>query len=141
MTDPDHAIEIADAACERVGFNVDLLPHSLRVVHLIGQLNVEVILGGAYGWLGNAGGQAPDTAKALEAIGAHRCAAIVREMLSFFPGAMPSPDVMERSRQMEEIGEIGERSWRELGNRLLAWPDDINALLQRFINEHEADFT
>jgi Domain of unknown function (DUF4375) len=141
MIDPDRAIEIADAACERVGFNESLLSWPLLVVYLISQLNVETILGGAYGWLGNEGGHGPDTAKALETVGAHRCAAIVREMLSYFPDSTPSLDIMERSRQMEDIGEVGEKAWRELGNRLLTWPDDINALLQKFINEHEADFT
>lgn len=42
---------------------------------------------------------------------------------------------------MEDIGEVGETSWRELGNRLVTWPDDIYLLLEKFIAEHEADFT
>jgi hypothetical protein len=28
-----------------------------------------------------------------------------------------------------------------LGNRLLAWPEDIYVLLEKFAAEHEADFT
>ncbi len=141
MIDPDRAIEIADAACEKAGFNARSLPHALQVVHLIGRLNVEVILGGVYGWLSNAGGYGPDTANALETVGAQQCATIVRDILAFFPDGTPAFDDMGRARQIEDIGEAGERSWRELGNRLLTWPDDINMLLQKFIEEHEADFS
>lgn len=97
--------------------------------------------GGVYGWLINSGEHGPDTVKAFDAIGAHRCAAIVHEILAFFPGGIPSSDDRERVQQLEDVGEIGEKSWRALGNELLAWPDDIQPLLQQFINEHEADFT
>jgi len=62
-------------------------------------------------------------------------------MLAFFPEGTPASDDRERVQQMEDIGEVGERRWDELGNRLLAWPDDIYALLEKFIAEHEADFS
>jgi hypothetical protein len=139
--DPDQALEIADEACKRVGYDARALPPSLQVVHLIGRLNVEVILGGVLGWLINAGEYGPDTAKAFDAVGAHQCASIVREILAFFPGGTPAIEDRERVRQIEVVEDVAEVPWRELGNRLLAWPDDIQVLLQRFIDEHEADFS
>jgi len=139
--DPDDAVKFTNDVWEKAGYNRHSIPPALQVVHLVGWLDYEVNLGGVYGWLINMGEYGPATADALGAIGAHQCAAIVREILAFFPGGTPSSEDRERVRQMEAIGETGERSWRELGNRLLTWPDDIYVLLQNFINEHEADFT
>lgn len=141
MMTPDEAIDFALEACKKLGYDERALPPSLEVVYLIGQLSFEVMQGGVYGWLNNVGERGPDTVKALEAVGAHQCAAIVREILAFFPEGAPAFDGQERVRQMEDIGEVGERSWSELGDRLLEWPDDINVLLQKFIAEHEVDFS
>ena len=141
MIDVEHALEVADTAWENHGFDARALPPSLKVVHLIGWLDAAVAQGGVYGWLINSSGpHGPDTVTALETVGAHQCASIVREILAFFPEGTPSFDDQTRVRQMEDIGEVGERSWRDLGNRLLEWPDDIYALLEKFIAEHEADF-
>ncbi len=137
----NQALRVVNDAYRRAGYDVRALPATLQVVRLIDQLEFEVIQGGVYGWLINTGEHGPDTVKALETIGAHQCAAIVREILAFFPDGTPSPEDRKRVQQMEDIGEIGEKSWRELGNRLLTWPDDIYVLLQRFIKEHEADFS
>jgi Domain of unknown function (DUF4375) len=89
----------------------------------------------------NMGEYGPDTATALEAVNAHQCASIVREILSFFPNGKPATEDQERVRQITAVEDVAEPRWSELGDRLLAWSDDINALLQKVINEHEADFT
>ena len=141
MVDVDRALEVADLSWGKEGFDPRSLPRALRTVHLIGRLDSEVNMGGVYGWLINMGEYGPDTVKALEAVGAHQCATIVREILAFFAESSPAFDCRERTQQMEDIGETGEKAWRDLGNRLLAWPDNIYILLQQFINEHEADFT
>jgi len=141
MVTVERALEIADDAWENHGFNVQSIAPPLQVIHLIGRLEFEVSLGGVYGWLINMGEQGPDTVKALETVGAHQGAALVREMLAFFPEGTPASDCRERVQQMEDIGEIGESHWRELGNRLLTWPENIYALLEKFIAEHEADFS
>jgi len=135
------ALEAAEEACKKANYESRSLARPLQVVHLINWINFEIALGGVYGWLINMGEFGPDTVAALETVGAHKCAAIVREILAPFPDGQPSHDDRERVQQMEDIGEAGEKRWRDLGNRLLAWPDDINALLQKFIDKHEADFT
>lgn len=139
--DPDDAIEFVSDAWKKVGYDVRALPPSLQIVHLISWMSFEIAQEGVYGWLINTGAHGPDTAKAFEAVGAHQCADLVREMLAFFPGGAPASDEKERVQQIEIIGEIGERSWNELRDRLLAWPDDIYVLLQKFIAEHESDFS
>ena len=140
MIDVDRALEIADQFWGKDGFDPRTLPMALQTIHLIGRLDSEVNLGGVYGWLINMGEYGPDTVKALEAIGAQQCAAIIHAVLAFFPESAPAFDCRQRVQQMGDIGELGEKTWRELGNRLLAWPDDIHALLQQFVNEHESDF-
>ena len=135
------ALEVADDAWEKAGFDSRALSPTLQVVHLIGRLEFEVALGGVLGWLTNMGDYGPDTVKALETVGAHQCATIVREMLAFFPEGTPASEDRERVQQILAVEDVAESHWRELGNRLLTWPDDIYALLQKFIAEHEADFS
>ncbi len=140
MITVEEAFEITHEACKRAGFDRKALPPSMQTVDLINYLDFEVHLGSVYGWLINMGHEGPDTVKALEAVGAHRCAALVREILEFFPDGEPAPDDRDRVRQMETASEADLDRWRELGERLLQWPDDIHALLQAYITAHEEDF-
>jgi Domain of unknown function (DUF4375) len=138
---PSEAVKIAYKAMEKAGYDRHAIPRALRIVYLINWIELHVMQGGAYGWLINTGEYGPDTVDAFDAIGAHQCADIVREILSFFPDGKPAAEDQERVRQITAVEDVAEPRWSELGDRLLAWPDDIHALLQRFINEHEADFT
>ena len=138
----ERALKVTDDAWGKVGFDSRALPPTLQVVHLIDQLEFEVTLGGVLGWLTNSSGKyGPDTVKALEAIGAPKCAAIVREVLAFFPEGTPAFEDQERVRQILAVEDVAESHWSDLGDRLLAWPEDIYVLLEKFIAEHEADFT
>lgn len=141
MVTMGRALEVADDAWEKAGFDSRALSPTLQVVHLIGRLEFEVALGGVLGWLTNMGEYGPDTVKVLETVEAHQCAAIVREMLAFFPEGAPAIDCRDRMQQILAVEEVAESPWRELGSRLLTWPEDIYALLQKFIAEHEADFS
>ncbi len=141
MVTVERAFEIAEEACKRAGYDRRALPPALQAVHLINWLNFEVHLGGVLGWLINMGDYGPSTVKALEAVGAHQCASIVREILAFFPEGAPASEDQERVRQIMDVEDIAESHWSDLGDRLLPWPDDINTLLQKFIEEHEADFS
>ena len=139
--DPYDAIKFTNEALKEVGYDRRALPPSLKVMHLIGWLDFEVALGGVLGWLTNMGEYGPDTVKAFETVGAHQCAATVREILAFFPEGTPAIDCQDRMQQILAVEDIAEIHWRELGNRLLTWPEDICVLLQKFIAEHEADFS
>jgi len=141
VIDIDYAIKVTDDTWKKLGLDRKALSLSLRTVHLIIWLQTEVMIGGVVGWLVNMGEFGPDTVEALEAVGAHQCATIVREILSFFPEARPAAEDQERVQQIMAVEEVAEPRWSELGDRLLAWPDDIYTLLQKFINDHEADFT
>lgn len=140
MITVERAFEIAEEACKNLGYDRRALPQTLQVVHLINWVRFEVTLGGVLGWLTNMGEYGPDTVEALETVGAHQCAAIVREMLAFFPEGTPASEDRERVQQILAVEDVAESHWSDLGDRLLAWPDDIYALLEKFIAEHEADF-
>ena len=141
MITVERALKVADEACKKAGYNPRALPMPLQVVTLVGDLEFEIAQGGVVGWLINSSGPyGPDTVNAFEAVGAHQCAAIMREILAFFPEGKPSFDDAERIRQIDAVEVVAESHWRELGNRLLTWPDDIYVLLGKFIAEHEADF-
>jgi Domain of unknown function (DUF4375) len=76
------ALELADKIAAASGH--DALPKALRTAQLIGWLDFEVNLGGIIGWLTNSSGcYAPETADALDRIGAYASAEIVRKALAF----------------------------------------------------------
>ena len=141
MKQVNYALKLASEAYKNANYDIWALPPTLRVVRLIDQLDFEVTLGGVLGWLVNMGDRGPETTKALEAVGAYQCAAIVREIMAFFPEGSPAVKDQERVIQIMDVEDVAEPRWSELGDRLLSWPDDIYVLLQKFINEHEADFT
>ncbi len=140
MMDVSRALKATDKAWTASGHDLRALSAALQVVHLIDQLQLEVLLGSIYGWLINLGADGPATAAALDSVGAHECAALVREALSFFPSGTPASGDRERVQPMEMASESDVNRWRELGARLLEWPDDIHALLQAYITAHEEDF-
>lgn len=140
MVDANRAIENVDRTWKDLGFDRRALPPTLQVVHFIAWIESEVMIGGVLGWLVNMGEYGPDTVNAFKVVGAHQCAAIVREILSFFPAGKPPAEDQERVRRIMAVEDIAEARWSELGDRMLAWPDDIHSLLEQFINEHEADF-
>jgi hypothetical protein len=140
--DPYRAVEVASEYRRMVGHDVRALPPAVRVLHLIGWLRSEVMLGGVYSWLDSMGEHGPDTADALDTIGAHPAAAIVRRILSPFPKGRPAADHQDRAQQLEKIDEnpdVSVHEWGDLGDRLLDWVEDLDVLLQPFVGEHEAE--
>lgn len=138
----EQALQLTDDAWEAAGFDPRALPMSMQVVHFIDQMDFEVMQGGVLGWLINSSGKyGPETVKAFEAVGAHQCATIVRDILGFFPGGTLADEDQERVRQILAVEGFAGPHWSDLGARLLTWPDDIYMLLQKFVAEHEDDFT
>jgi hypothetical protein len=141
MISVSEALALADRAWKKSRYNLRELPRTLQTIQLIGQLEFEVTLGGVLGWLTNSSGKyAPETSQALEAIGASQCAAIVRRILAFFPNSTPALEDAERVRQIESVLPLAGDAWRELGDALLEWPEDISRLLELYISAHESDF-
>ena len=135
------ALRIADSLVLEQGGNVAMVPGAVRAVYLIGQLDFEVTVGGVEQWLTNSSGRyTAETISALVEVGAHRCAEIVREIVSSFPhGRLPLDDA-DRVALIGRLMPLQGERWRDLSEMLLDWPDDIDALLRRHVAEHEGDF-
>ncbi len=141
MIDVKSAMEVADAAWESAGGDPRAVAMELRVAHLIGQLDFEVNLGGVLGWLTNSSGRyGRETVAALEMVQAHTSAAILEKILAFFPDGKPSPDDSLRGEQIQKLMAVAEGPWRELGDSLLEWEDDMGGLFERYVVEHASAF-
>jgi hypothetical protein len=135
------ALDKADALWAQRGSDVNALPEAIRTVHLIGQLDFEVNLGGVLGWLTNSSGRyASETAQALDAVGARECASIIRRINAVFPTGSPPTDDRARAQEIQRLLPDAHSAWRELGDALLAWPDDITSLLEVYVTKHQSDF-
>jgi hypothetical protein len=133
------ALKIIDNAARKARYDIGSLPWPIQVVYAVGQLDFEVTSAGVHGWLTNGSGRhAVETVKALDSIGATTCAGLVRRVLAFFPEGQPAFDDVERARQIEKVLSIAEPAWREVGDSLLEWPDDVDSLLRRYV-EANAD--
>jgi hypothetical protein len=136
----EEALQVADEAVRRANWDVRSVVKPLRIVYLVGQLEFEVTLGGVHGWLVNTSGKyAVDATQALDEIGAHDCARIVRRILAFLPES-PSPEDIVRSQQVEQALPAAGAAWRRLAGELLNWPDDVDRLLRVHVSNHEAEF-
>jgi hypothetical protein len=136
------ALDKADDLWARSGHNMNALSPAIRSVYLIGQLEFETSLGGVVGWLTSSSGKhASETAAALDTVGARECAAIIRQILAFFPGGSPAADDSVRVQQVQRLLPTAEGKWRELGDALLAWPNDVDALLGQYVTLHHLEFT
>jgi len=114
------------------------LSPSERVFILVWELEAEVNNGGFNQFFFNsAGDRASATPAALRAIGAGRTAAIVDEANSSFPDGPPA-DRAVRQGVLETIDPDTEL-FDELDQEFYGYPDDLSALLYRFVIEHRSD--
>jgi hypothetical protein len=141
MTSVERALELSDAWWSHAPPELRTGPGVLQAVHLVGQLDFEVNLGGLLGWLTNSsGGYGAETVVALDDIGAHRCAMILRTALMSFPDGKPAKDGPERTRQIQSLLPAAAQSWRQAGDALLASPDDVAKLLEAYVTRHVGAF-
>ena len=137
----DEALAIADTIVGAHDGDPRRVSGAVRTFHLIGRLYFEVTAGGVPRWLTNRSGRyTTETVKALEEIGASECAAVVREILGLFGTGLPEDEV-QRSAEVEKRYPAAWPRWRELGDCLLDWPDDVDALLRAHFASHTAEFS
>jgi hypothetical protein len=88
----------------------------------------------------SSGDTAQETVKALETIGARAAADIVRRAIATFPGGAPAADREERLDQLDAAGEEREGLWDALDQEFYSYPDDLAALMRRYVQAHRAEF-
>jgi len=137
--DPEaYLISLSDRLSPIANERFSELSPSERVFILIWELETEVNNGGFNQFFFNsAGDRASATAVALRTIGAERAATIVDRANSSFPDGPPA-DQAVRQNVLEGIDPDTEL-FEELDQEFLDYPEDLAALLYRFVTEHRSD--
>lgn len=146
----DEVLEIADPTAFSIAIS-DLVaqsPRSLadlrpaeRVVWCVSELEREVNNGGfVIFFLNSAGDRAAETVDALEALGAHRAASLLREAMAVFPPPGPAADRTVRETQIAALPNTATETWNRLDEQFFRYPDDLSGLLRTHVAAHVADF-
>jgi hypothetical protein len=113
-----------------------------QVALCVDDLEREINNGGFDQFFWNSSGDhAHETVRALEAIGALQAAQIVREAIACFPGAIVPVDRDQRTVVVMPAlpGPVREK-WGALDGRFYDYPDDLTALLRRYVEANRAGF-
>jgi hypothetical protein len=101
---------------------------------LVGRLEGEVNNGGFDQFFFNsAGDRAADSIEALEAIGAHKTADIVRRACARFPGGMPPADRFARQEVLEIVSPDSE-AFEDEDQAFLAYEEDLASLVASHVD-------
>jgi hypothetical protein len=104
-----------------------------KVKDLIDEFEAEVNNGGFDQYFYNSAGDGTaETIQALEAIGALHMADILRRAAAMFPGGMPPKERFDRQHVLLELFREAE-AFEVLDNEFYAYPDDLGALLKKFV--------
>ena len=106
--------------------------HEQKVFSAIWELESLVNNGGFRGYFGNSAQMADFAPTALIAVGAHQCAAIVKEALALVPKPLPT-DHNACWKLMHSLPEQVAAQFASLDDRFFAYPDDLTELLFAFV--------
>jgi hypothetical protein len=136
------AIALSDLVfprCEREGFAA--LTPAEQVAYCVDALEREVNNGGFEQFFWNSSGDtAHETLEALQALGAQQAAGLLREAIAHFPGGKVPASRDERERLLQSMPTGSRDKWSELDSRFCAYPDDLTALMRRYVELNRAGF-
>lgn len=116
----------------RHGF--DNLSHPEKVLNHVYWLESEVNNGGLEQFFSNSSGDyALDTPAALDEIGAHHTAELVRKAIRFFPGGAPSRDRQQRVEQLHSISETTINQFGEIDTEFFEYRDPLEELQIKYM--------
>ena len=131
--------ELVFGRCDRDGFAT--LTPAERVAYCVDALEREVNNGGFDQFFWNSSGDtAHETHAGLVEIGASSAANLVEEAIAAFPGARVPPDRAGREKVLESLPQSARDKWTDLDGRFCQYPDDLTALMRRYVQAHRADF-
>jgi len=131
--------EVLNARVESDGFESLTVPEQAFVA--IWVLEADVNNGGFDQYFFNsAGDYARLVPMALRAIGAAQAAAIVDTANAVFGPAGPPPGRDERQRALDALGDDRARLFELVDQRFVAYPDDLQGLLEAYVEAHASEF-
>jgi hypothetical protein len=112
----------------------DSLSHPERVLHHIYWLESEVNNGGFDQFFVNSSGDyALDTPSALEEIGAHHTAHLVKRAIDLFPRGSPSRNREQRIEQLESMGETLRDQFSAFDSEFFEYQDPLEELQVKYM--------
>lgn len=136
------AIALSDLVfprCDRDGF--DALSLAERVAYCVDALEREVNNGGFHQFFMNSSGDTTaETAAALQAIVAAAAGTLLARAVVAFPGGQPPKDREQRVKILEGVSEETRETWLALDDEFYTYPDDLTALMRRFVELHRGEF-
>lgn len=133
--DIEQALEKSLIELEDKGF--DSIREPERVLATIWSVEAEVNNGGFDQLFYNSAGDLSFfAAKALNAIGAHKMAAIAQKALDLFGEGGPPKDRDMRVDELESISEKHEEYLNKLGYEFTEYPDNIQELLLTYVQSN-----
>lgn len=106
--------------------------HRDLVRRLVEELEAEVNNGGFDQYFFNsAGGNAAAAIEALDALGAHKTANIVRRACAKFPGGMPPSNRTERQGPLETVSPDSD-AFEDVDDAFYEYEDDLVGLVRTF---------
>lgn len=121
------------------GERMDNLTGPQRVFYLNQNLEREVNNGGFHQFFFNSSGDnADETVAALESVGAHNAAELLRQAIAKFPGGKVSGDQDERQVLMVDLFSDG--AFEDLDGKFFAYEDPLTDLNFEWISKNAADF-
>jgi hypothetical protein len=116
----------------RTGF--DSLSYPEKVLHHVYWLESEINNGGFEQYFSNSSGDyALDTPEALDEIGAHQTANLVRKAIDLFPGGAPSRDRQPRVEKLNSIDEITITRFGEFDSEFFEYHDPLEELQVKYM--------
>lgn len=110
------------------------LSHVERVLYHVYWLESEVNNGGFDQFFFNSSGDyALDTPAALDEIGAHHTANLVRRALGIFPGGSPSRDRKQRIEQLDSMEETIRDQFDDLDSEFFEYQDPLGELQVKYM--------
>jgi hypothetical protein len=136
--DGDDLFRLSEKVFHRLGeVGYERLTDAQKVFVCVWSLEGEVNNGGFDQFYFNSSGDwAVETPAALEKIGAHQAAAIVRKANSVFPDGKPSNDRELRQQQLDALPDAVRDSFQQIDSQFYKYPDNLESLLRTFVRDN-----
>ena len=132
--------ELLGAREASVGY--DGLSHAEQIALCVDGIEREVSSGGFENYFASASGDhALDCVDALDEIGAHAAAELLRRALTIFGAGGPDPDREERALQLEGLGERVPAKLEPLDDTFFDYSDDLAELTRAFVRANVKAFS
>lgn len=132
--------ELLNAREASVGY--DALSHAEQIALCVEGLEREVNNGGFENYFASsAGDHARDCVDALDEVGGHGAAELLRKALAIFGVAGPDPDREERALQLEGLGERVPAKLEPLDDTFFDYADDLAELTRAFVRDNAKAFS